>query len=508
MSIPPIRGAARLALLSALLAVPACRAPFEPDTSGGGTQPPPASPPLPFRVGSFGADVPAGVATDAAGRAYIASYFSGSVDFDPGSGATVRVAQGPYDIAVARYASDGTFDWAYSIGGGDADLPAAVGVAPDGGAYVAGYVGAGAVCSGKPVPAIGGRDAFLMRVSNAGTCTWAIAFGGVGDDAVRGVLVDADGSVIVTGTFSGTADFDPGAGTALLVSRGGTDGFIARYSSEGAYLSVAQIGGISDDAGTALAFTAEGDIIAGGEFRGTATFGSSLSPLNLLSVGDADFWVARYSPQLGLQWAIRGGGAGPDAVGTKGLAVQSNLILVSGTFSGVADVDPGASSVLLTSFGATDVFLVRYDLSGAYAGLARSFGGAGSDGADGLVADAIGNLFLAGWFQGTVDFDPSAGTHPVTALGTGGAADGFLLALDAGGALRWVDPLGSVVGGDANFGITTGLALRPGARLWAVGRFYGLLDLDPGPEAVRLQSAGDADIYASVYDAASGAIVR
>lgn len=501
------RCASALALLLPALAT-ACRAPFVPDTPGQGTPPPVAQPPLPFRVGNVGADVPVGVVRGASDNAYVASYFSGSVDFDPGTGATVRVARGQYDIAVARYASDGTFDWVYAIGGGDADLPAAVGVAPDGGAYVGGYAGVGADCSGKVLPNAGGRDAFLIRVSNAGTCSWGVTFGGSGDDAIRGLLVDQDGSVVVAGTFSGTVDFDPGVGTALLVSRGGTDGFMARYTADGAFVSVAQVGGLGDDAATALARSPDGDIIVGGEMRGATTFGSSLAPLVLQSLGDADFWLARYSPQLGLQWALRGGGSDYDVVGNAGIAIQSNRILVTGLFTGTANFNPGGANTLLTSFGGTDVFIAAYDLNGAFAGLARGFGGAGSDGVNGLVTDAIGNLYLAGWFQGTVDFDPSSATHPVTGLGTAGAADGYLLALDPAAGLRWVDDLGSVVGGATNFGMTTGVALRSDGRLWAVGRFYGLIDLDPGPEAVRFLSLGDADIYAGTWDAATGALIR
>ncbi len=505
---PTSRCLRRFALVVPLL-LGACRAPFEPDTSTT-TPPGTTTPSLPFRIGSSGSDFARAVATDGSGNAYVAGYFAGLVNFDPTSAlASGRVAIGPSDISVAKYSATGAFQWVYSIGGTDSDTPFDIKLGSGGGVYVAGTVSAGALCNGRVVPNAGGHDILLLRLSAAGTCDWALGIGSSGEDEAHAVLVEPSGDVVLTGFFTGTVDFDPGPGAAVLISRGGRDGFVARYGADGTFKSVVQFGGAADDVGNAIARTVEGDLVVGGEFRGIATFGSALAPLLLTSAGDADFFVARFSPQLGTQWAIRGGGTGFDAVGLNSLVVDGlGRILVAGTFSGVADLDPSAGAILVTSQGGSDVFLVRYDGTGAWAGIARAFGGSGSESVDNMVLDASGNLYLAGWFQNSVDFDPTSGTHVVAAKGSQGAGDGFVLSLNSAGEFRWVAPIGSVIAGEGNLGVTSGLALQSNGALWAVGRFFGRVTYDLSDPTVQSQSIGDADQFVVRFDAATGALRR
>ncbi|MGH7594513.1 MAG: hypothetical protein ACRELE_11790 [Gemmatimonadales bacterium] len=495
-------------LIPLVLVFAACRAPFE----TGLITPPPPPPPgplLPLRIGSDGPDFARAVATDAAGNGYVVSYFANTVDFDAGPAAVVRTAVGPYDIALTKYAADGSFQWVFVIGGTDADVPFNVKLAPDGGLYVTGYVSSGALCNGHVLPNAGDRDILLMRISAVGTCDWAIAVGGPGADEGHDLAVAANGDVLVTGSFSGTVDFDPGPGTALLVSRGGTDGFVARYALDGTFRSVTQFGGTGDDAGNAIALRADGDIMIAGTFNATATFGSALAPQLLVSAGGSDFFLARLAPTLGLEWAIRGGGPGNDAVHTGGIVVASNNITyVTGTFTGSASLGPGAGSQLLVSHGDVDVFIANYDDTGVWASFARTIGGIGTDGVSAFARDAGGNFYLGGSFQDAVDFDPGAGTRVVNALGTNGAADAYVLSLTPTGDLRWVDPVGASISGDANVAITGWVSLASDGSIWAVGRFFGLADFDPGPGAVQRQSLGDADQFVVRYDQATGAIRR
>ncbi len=487
-----------------------CRAPFEPDTGPIIVTPGTTAPSIPFKVGSSGPDFARAVATDGSDNAYVAGYFTGTADFDPTSGAAGRTAIGSTDISVAKYSASGALAWVYSFGGTDTDTPYDIKLGAGGAVFVAGAVSRGAVCSGKVVPNAGGHDILLMRLNSAGLCDWALGIGGTGEDEAHAILIEPSGDVVITGSFSGTVDFDPSDSTAVLVSRGGRDAFVARYSADGTFRNVTQFGGFEDDAGNAIARTAEGDLIIGGEFRGVATFGSPLAPLLLTSAGDADFFVARITSQFGLQWGFRGGGAGVDLVGLNSLAIDNlGRIWVAGTFTGVADVDGSPAAVVVTSQGQSDIFLARYDGTGAWAGVAKDIGGAGSEGVDNLVLDGANNLYLAGWFQGSADFDPSAGTKVVVAKGTQGAGDGFVLSLTTDAEFRWVAPIGSVIAGDANLGITSGLSYQAATgSLWAVGRFYGQVTWDRTDPTLQAQSLGDADMYVTRFTPATGVLKR
>jgi hypothetical protein len=353
----------------------------------------------------------------------------------------------------------------------------------------------------------GGRDVLIAKVSASGSCDWAHLVGGSDDDEGRAVAVDADGSIVVAGLFRGTADFDPTGGAAVLISRGGSDAFVARYTTDGALVGVSQGGGPDDDLFAAVMVQDGGDVTAVGEIRGTTTFGSTVSPLVLISAGGADAVIARYTGLLGLRWAERAGGVGEDRATALTSDPNGNL-LVAGTYEGVADLDPGAGAALLQSQGAADVFLARYEpVGGGYDGLLRSIGGLGSEGVTGLARHVSGRIVMTGYFQQTVDFDPGTGAKLVTARGTGGAGDAFVYALSSTGAYAWVVPIGGVVGGDGLQSIAYGLALDDQATVWSVGRFYGRADFDPSDQATELTALGDSDGWLSRYAVGSGALV-
>src|SRR5205085_2835296 len=77
------------------------------------------------------------------------------------------------------------------------------------------------------------------------------------------VTTDALGNLFVTGYFYGTSDFDPGAGVTNLTSAGGEDIFIAKYDASGILLWAKRIGGTGDDAAYSMVSDGTGVIITG-----------------------------------------------------------------------------------------------------------------------------------------------------------------------------------------------------------------------------------------------------
>ncbi|MBK7669533.1 MAG: SBBP repeat-containing protein [Sphingobacteriaceae bacterium] len=74
----------------------------------------------------------------------------------------------------------------------------------------------------------------LISVSiSAQNLVWAKKLGGTGDEFGKTIAVDASGNVYTAGFFTGTTDFDPGAGISNLTSSGGFDIFVSKLDASG-----------------------------------------------------------------------------------------------------------------------------------------------------------------------------------------------------------------------------------------------------------------------------------
>src|SRR5262245_11213651 len=86
-------------------------------------------------------------------------------------------------------------------------------------------------------------DLLEDRLAPAVALGFASTFGSSGADDVTSTAIDSAGNVYLTGSFSGTVDFDSGPGTLSRTSAGQSDAYVAKVSPTGALLWVAQFGG-------------------------------------------------------------------------------------------------------------------------------------------------------------------------------------------------------------------------------------------------------------------------
>ena len=96
--------------------------------------------------------------------------------------------------------------------------------------------------------------------------------------------------------------------------------------------------------------------------------------------------------------------------------------------------------------------------------------------------DASGNVYTTGYFQGTVDFDPGAGTFNLTSAGL---QDIFISKLDAAGNFVWAKQLGGTLN-DVGYSI----ALDTSGNVYTTGFFRDTVDFDPGAGTFNLTPAG------------------
>ncbi len=78
-------------------------------------------------------------------------------------------------------------------------------------------------------------------------------FGAAGVDLSGSIAADAAGNMYTTGTFRGTADFDPGPGVFQLTSAGDSDIYVCMFSPTGELRWAQSMGGAYADEGPVLA---------------------------------------------------------------------------------------------------------------------------------------------------------------------------------------------------------------------------------------------------------------
>jgi hypothetical protein len=237
--------------------------------------------------------------------------------------------------------------------------------------------------------AAGNSDMFVVKLNSAGVFQWSKRYGAANFDAGRGVAVDANGNIFLTGEFSGAVDFGGGVLTGQS-----QDVLVVKLDPTGAHLWSKRIGGATVDVGRYIAVDKSGSLAFTGEFSGTVDFGGG----GLTSTGGQDAFVAKLDSNGNFLWARRVGGAVDDV--SWGIAFDpTGNVLVTGYYNGTTILDGRP----LESFGGLDVFVLKLDSSGNHV-WSKGYGASGSDQGNRIVADASGNILITGFFTGTINF--------------------------------------------------------------------------------------------------------
>ena len=123
---------------------------------------------------------------------------------------------------------------------------------------------------------------------------------------------------------------------------------------------------------------------------------------------------------------------------------------------------------------------------------ARHVGGTKSEDGKDLVIDDSGNLYVTGYFEGTVDFDPSS---RVSNLTSNGNWDIFILKLNVKGDFVWVKQFGS-----SNIDEGHSIALDDSGNIFCTGNFRGTLDFDPSSGTAMRTPIGVTDCFVLKLD--------
>lgn len=372
------------------------------------------------KLGGSNNDVANSIAVDASGNVYTTGYFEGTADFDPGTGTyNLTSPGGNSDIFISKLDASGNFVWAKKIGDTSWEEGLSLCIAPDGGIIVTGYYGS--TCDFDPgtgtsnLTNAGMFDVFVCKLTSGGIFVWAKNVSGSSDETGTSVTTDATGNVYVTGWFKATPDFDPGAGTTLMTSAGFKDVFVLKLNSSGNLTWAKKFGGTQEDEGFSVKVDASGNVHTTGCFTGLVDFDPGPSSSPITSAGYEDAFISKLDASGNFVWAKQLGSAG--TVRATSLCLDnSGNIHTTGYFYDATDFDPGTGTANLSPAGNCDVYISKLSSAGSYL-YAYKMGGSSFDYGNSIFADISGNVYTAGYFQGTGDFDPGTQTNNLTSAG-------------------------------------------------------------------------------------------
>ncbi len=127
----------------------------------------------------------------------------------------------------------------------------------------------------------------------------------------------------------------------------------------------------------------------------------------------------------------------------------------------------------------------------------------GAQGSD-VVMDSSGNLYVAGEFRGTVNFDPAGPNLAATITSQKNTYDAFLSKFDSSGAFQWVrtwggapayTPTASYDGRDA----ANGVAVDAAGNVYVAGLFQNTVDFGAGQVITSNAPTGNNNIFACKF---------
>ena len=434
------------------------------------------------------------ITTDSQNNICLTGYFSGTVDFDPGTGVSNLFSGGSTNIFVQKISPSGDLIWAKALPAGSTTITS-IAVDPSdyiviGGSYTGTIVfptvdSTATISSGQP-------DAFIVKMNSAGQYLWAKSFGNPNDneidpDRINDLKTDAAGNIYSTGHFFGTVDFDPGPGISNVNSSGpNMDIFILKLNPDGNFVWVKRFGASGYDEGVSLTIH-QNTLLLTGWFQNNVDFNPSPVVTNMLTTnGYSDMFLTSLTTDGNFNYVKQFGSAFTD----KGVAVITDpdgAVYLTGIFDAAIDLDPGTGTNNVTPANGTDFFVVKLAESGDFT-WGKTFAGTYYKYTQGLVYHSDNGVMVTGVFSDTVDFNPGSGTGIHT-----GQDKIFLLYLDHNGNYVWSGSYGSINIMPNN--MVTGIAADNLGNVYSTGWFYETVDFDCGPGTAEKTSAGDADIF-------------
>ncbi len=396
-------------------------------------------------MGGTGWDRGFGITTDSSGNVYVTGFFERTVNFGLDFGTTdIKTYAGGEDIFITKINANGSYGWTKIMGGTEYDSGSRITTDSSGNVYVTGFF-YGAVNFGLDFgttdikTSAGDRDIFITKINANGSYGWTKIMGGTGWDDGRAITTESSGNVYVTGSFMGTVNFGLDFGTTdIKTSAGNYDIYVTKINANGTYGWTKIMGGTLSDSGSAVTTDSSGNVYVTGSFMGTVNFGLDFGTTDIkTSAGSTDIYVTKINANGTYGWTKIMGGSGGSGGGSAITTDSSDNVYIMGSFSGTVNfgLDFGATDIK-TSAGSGDIFVTKISSNGSYGWTKIMGGSGGSGGGSGITTDSSGNVYVTGYFYGTMNFGLDFGTTDIKT--SAGDDDIFITKLNSEEATYYV----------------------------------------------------------------------
>lgn len=443
------------------------------------------------------------ISIDKNNNIYTVGMFGGTVDFDPGTGVFSRTSSGYFDFYVNKIDSSGNFKWAATFGGYSND-DQVYGIVIDDSSYlyITGFIDYKDSVDFDPGPGIhkirakGGANMFILKLDSLGAFVWVKLFENGNLNYPYSITLDNKSNIYFTGFFQNTVDFDPSTNVFNLTAgttTGSRNTFICKLTSNGDFVWAKSFFSESNY-GHSIRVDDNQSVYVAGIFSDLTDFDPGIGTYNINpSIGN-NIYITKLDSLGNLDWAKSIGGL-VSSIPTfipfvLRLDDKSNIYLAGGFNHSSVDFDPSNNAFQLSSIalnGQYDAFVCKYSNNGDFI-WGKPIIGTADKGIKGMSIDSLENLYIVGYFKGTVDFDPSYGTYNIAAYGN--TYDIFVSKLDGYGNFIWAEKIGG--NGSENTG--NSICLDSKNNIFTVSEFSGTIDCDPGVPVYSLISLGVEDV--------------
>ncbi len=379
------------------------------------------------------------IAADSSGNHYVAGPFQGLLSID---GFTLH-ADDSVDAFVAKFDTNGKVVWMEKAGSRyDSDTLSAIAVDIEGNPHISGtFTGSADFGNTNLTSPFGFRSVFHVKFGTLGNVLWARKLVPLDSDYPSGaqIAIDANGNSYIAGQFYTRLNLD---GIILTNEIPNVPSmYLANYDNDGGLVWARAISNLSP---SSITIDPSGAFyLTGGNYSRSSFDGITLTNGGLVvakfTAGGRALWARHATASLNGNLFLSSDSA-VDSLGN---------CYVSGTFAGTAAFDAN----LLTGQGYSSLFITKYDPLGNVVWAKKAvpltasylFG-------FGIRADASGNTFITGEFDGTASFDSTN----IMAPGPFGYSDVFVAKLSSGAPIITSHPQNQIVtlGSTASFTVS------------------------------------------------------